>query len=160
MDTCLICGGYVPEGRQVCINCEIRGPKELMEINKDYILKFTIPLNPITKKNSMRIITNRRTGRPMIIQSEAYIQYEKDCQYFMKKLDKPINKPINIRAIYYMGTRRKVDITNLHSALHDILTVYNVIEDDNSRIVKSTDGSRVKYDKDNPRTEIYITEVS
>ena len=24
IDHCIICGGYVPEGRQVCINCERR----------------------------------------------------------------------------------------------------------------------------------------
>jgi len=32
-----------------------------------------------------------------------------------------ITRPINIKAIYYMPTRRVVDITNLHSALHDVL---------------------------------------
>ena len=56
-----------------------------------------------------------------------------------------------------MPTKHRVDITNLHSALHDILVHYQVIEDDNSNIVKATDGSRVLYDKENPRTEIYIT---
>lgn len=56
-----------------------------------------------------------------------------------------------------MGTRRIVDIINLHSALHDILVRYRVIEDDNYRIVASTDGSRVMYDKLHPRTEVEIT---
>ena len=65
---------------------------------------------------------------------------------------------MNIRALYYMATRRKVDITNLESALLDVLVKHGVITDDNCRIVVSTDGSRVLYDKDNPRTEIYITE--
>jgi Holliday junction resolvase RusA-like endonuclease len=56
-----------------------------------------------------------------------------------------------------MPTRRKVDITNLLSATHDILTKHNVIADDNMDIVVSVDGSRVFYDKENPRTEITIS---
>ena len=35
---------------------------------------------------------------------------------------------------------------------------YRVIEDDNSKIVVSTDGSRVRYAKFNPRTEVEITD--
>jgi Holliday junction resolvase RusA-like endonuclease len=58
-----------------------------------------------------------------------------------------------------MPTHRRVDLCNLHAALHDILVKYQVIEDDNSKIVVSTDGSRVLYDKDHPRTEVVITEV-
>ena len=58
-----------------------------------------------------------------------------------------------------MDTRRVVDITGLHQALHDILVKGGVLKDDNSNIVASTDGSRVRYDKDNPRTEVEIMEA-
>ena len=56
-----------------------------------------------------------------------------------------------------MQTRRKCDIVNLLQAVCDILVKYNIILDDNYTIVSSHDGSRVYYDKDNPRTEISIT---
>lgn len=56
-----------------------------------------------------------------------------------------------------MDTKKKVDITNLNSALHDVLTKYRVIADDDSKIAGATDGSRVRYDKNNPRTEVYIS---
>ena len=56
-----------------------------------------------------------------------------------------------------MPTRRKVDLINLHSALHDSLVAANILLDDNCAIIKSTDGSRVMFDKNNPRTEITIT---
>ena len=59
-----------------------------------------------------------------------------------------------------MGTRHKVDLTNLLSATMDILVKYRVIEDDNKDIAYSNDGSRVKYDKTNPRVEIEITDLS
>ena len=71
-----------------------------------------------------------------------------------------IEDPVNVKAIYYMPTRRKVDITNLHEALHDVLTHYAVVADDNSNIIAATDGSRVRYDKTNPRTEVTITPMN
>ncbi len=55
-----------------------------------------------------------------------------------------------------------MDITNLHSALHDILVASGVLKDDSSlspRIVVGTDGSRVLVDRENPRTEVEITEA-
>lgn len=55
-----------------------------------------------------------------------------------------------------MDTKRRVDLTNLLSATDDALQTAKVIVDDCSSIVVSHDGSRVLYDKDNPRTEIYI----
>ena len=53
-----------------------------------------------------------------------------------------------------------VDKTNLESAIMDILVDARILKDDNSNIVAATDGSRVLYDKANPRTEIFIEEMS
>lgn len=75
----------------------------------------------------------------------------------MPKVAEPIDYPVNVKAVFYMQTKRKVDLTNLHEALHDILVKYGVLEDDNFKIIQSTDGSRVSYDKWNPRTEVEIT---
>ena len=55
-----------------------------------------------------------------------------------------------------MKTKRKCDLTNLLEAIDDILVKYHVIADDNYNIVAAHDGSRVKYDKENPRTEVFI----
>lgn len=40
------------------------------------IYKYTIPLPPVTKKNSQRILVNRKTGMPFIAPSSAYKHYE------------------------------------------------------------------------------------
>lgn len=72
---------------------------------------------------------------------------------------KHISIPINMKVLYYMPTRHRVDLVNLLEATCDILVKAGVLEDDNSNIVKSHDGSRVLYDKENPRAEIYIEEV-
>ena len=95
-------------------------------------------------------------GYPRIMPSKAYKQYEKDCKPFMPKIT-TIKEAVNVQAVYYMPTRRKVDLCNHHEALHDILVRYGVLEDDNYKIIASTDGSRVEYSKDNPRTEVTIT---
>lgn len=123
-------------------------------------MKFTIPIAPVTKKNHQQIRRNARTRKPFIAQSDAYRQYEQDCAVLIPGAAKQsINRPVNIKALYYMPTHRKVDLTNLNSALHDALVCAGVLEDDNSKIVVGTDGSRVLYDKDRPRTEVEIVEV-
>lgn len=120
------------------------------------MLRIVIPLEPITKKNSQQIIVNRATGRPQIIPSKKYRQYEKDCAPFIKGKGLSINEPVTVQCVYYMKTKRRVDLTNLLEATHDILVKYKVLADDNSNIIYSVDGSRVLYDKENPRTEIEI----
>lgn len=127
------------------------------------MIRMIIPLPPITKKNSQRIIQRYMPSKgksvPMIIPSAKYTAYEKECGWFIKEKGKNIDYPVNVKALYYMPTRRRVDLTNLHEALHDILVKYEVLADDNSNIIVATDGSRVLYDKDNPRTEVIITKM-
>ena len=124
------------------------------------MIKFTIPLAPISKKNSQRIMTNRATGKPFIMPSAQYKQYERDAAWFIPKIAKPIDQPVNVKCLFYMPTRRKVDLTNLLEAIDDIMVKMGLLADDNSEIVQSHDGSRVLYDKANPRTEIIITKIN
>ena len=124
------------------------------------MIKYIIPLHPITKKNHQRIVINKRTGKPMIIQSKKYIEYAESCKWFLKPLPKkPIDYPVNVKCLYYVGRRNRADKTNFENAIMDILVSAGVLDDDNRNIAYSTDGSRVLYDKKNPRTEIYITEA-
>lgn len=127
--------------------------KELREPKR---VSFTIKLIPVTKKNHQQIIKNPRTGSLMVIPSKQYKQYEKDAAWFIPKLDAPISEPVNVRCIYYMPTHRRVDLVNLQEATLDVLVKCRVLEDDNCKIVESMDGSRVEYDKENPRTEVII----
>ena len=119
------------------------------------IISFTIPLNPTTKKNSQQIFWNKAINRPFITQSKTYKEYEKSCSRYIPDFE-AISYPIRLKALYYRRTKHLVDLNGLNQALHDILVKYKLLADDNSHIVASTDGSRVYYDKDNPRTEIEI----
>lgn len=117
-------------------------------------IKIVIPINPVTKKNSQQIFYNRQTRRPFITTSEAYKHYEYEAGFFIKPLG--INTPVTVECKFYMQTRRKVDLTNLLESIDDILVKCGALEDDNYKIIASHDGSRVYYDKENPRTEIVI----
>lgn len=121
------------------------------------MLKIVIPIPPRTKKNSSQII--KCGNRSMLIPSKPYRQYEKDCKPFMPKVKGPIEEPINMKCIYYMPTRRKVDLCNLLAASCDMLVKHGILADDNSHIVVGHDGSRVCYDKENPRAEIYLEDL-
>lgn len=123
-------------------------------------IEILLPFRPATKKNSQNLVpTVNKEGKKVHvpIPSKNYKEYESISDYFLKALK--IDYPINVKALYFMPTRRKVDLNNLHSALHDNLTTHNVIVDDNAKVIVSTDGSRVYYDKENPRTEITITKT-
>ena len=117
-------------------------------------MKIIIPIEPVTKKNHSQVVMIK--GRPIVLPSKPYQEYEKKCKQYMPNIE-TINYPINLECHFYKGTHRKCDITNLLQAVCDILVKYKVIGDDNYSIVASVDGTIVNYDKENPRTEIYIT---
>lgn len=121
--------------------------------------KIIIGLPPVTKKNSQQILYNKATNRAFIAPSAKYKAYEKACAAFVHKDGEPIDYPVNIQCDYYMPTHRRVDLCNLLEATCDILVKYEVLADDNSNIVAAHDKSRVYYDKDNPRTEVIITQM-
>lgn len=117
---------------------------------------INIPLLARSKKNSQRIVFNRTTKRPMVIQSEIYKQFEKDCAIFLKKYSKnTIDYPINLKCTFYVKDKRKRDLTNLENAIADILVKYRIIEDDNYNIIVGWDGSRIIY-RQNKEPEIII----
>ena len=125
--------------------------------------KFTIYSNPVTKKNSSQIVQNRATGRYFIAPSAQYKKYCKEClRQIMTWTDRPktpIDYPVNMKYLFYKESRRLCDDLNHSAALDDILVQAGVLKDDNRDIVTGHDGTRVFYDKENPRVEITITEV-
>lgn len=123
------------------------------------MIKFTIKMPPVTKKNSQQILVNKATGRPFIMPSKQYKQYEKDAMYFIPKGRETIDYPVNVKCMFYMPTRRAVDLTNLEQAIDDIMVRAGLLKDDNSGVVAGHDGSRVLYDKENPRTEVEIEKI-
>jgi len=121
-------------------------------------LHYTINLPPVTKKNSQQVW--RHGQRLIVAPSKPYKAYEDAAVCFLVPRPKvPLLGPVEVRTVFYMPTRRRVDLTNLMEAIHDVLVKAGILVDDNSQVVVSVDGSRVMYDKDHPRTEIDIIEL-
>lgn len=143
---------------QVGADAVLRMPYERKAESEEQKTKYLIPTAPVSKKNSQRIVTNKVTGKPFIIQSVQYEDFETTASYFLKpKPSKPIDYPVTVKCIFYMPTHRRVDTSNLVAAIHDILVKHGILSDDNRDIIASTDGTRTYYDKQNPRVEIEIT---
>lgn len=131
------------------------------------MLHYTIPLDPRTKKNHQRIAGTgkrcpvcKRYLRQYVLQSRVHDEYKRKAIRFLAgQLEEPISAPVQVTYLFYMKTHRIVDKSGLMQAADDLLVEAGILADDNSRILVSHDGTRVLYDKENPRTEIYITEM-
>ena len=124
------------------------------------MIKFTLPVRPVTKKNNGRIVM--RGNYPILLPSEQYLKFEKESlPYFIhvKNTAGVINYPVNCECIFYMDARRRVDLANLLNAVDDAMVKSGLIIDDNRDIIAGHDGSRVFHDKLNPRIEITISEM-
>ena len=121
-------------------------------------MRLTLYGDPRTKKNSVRILRTR-SGTPFVAPSKAYRDYETSCLWQIKRPHSPVSARVNVCCVYYMATRRRVDLANLIEATTDILVKSRVLEDDNSKIVAGHDGSRVELDRKNPRVKIEIEEM-
>lgn len=126
---------------------------------------------PRTKKNSQRIFRNR------IHPSAAYKEYERLCRYQLKQqfgeFMPHIQMPVKMTCKYWMRDRRSYpDLAGLMQATADILqSEYHnrngrrclktkwILADD-CIIKKWGDSEIAGYDKENPRVEITIQELS
>ena len=123
----------------------------------EMIIKFTVPLTPITKKNSQRIV--KMGNRLCILPSEKYKEYESLALWYIPKRGVPIDFPVNVKCTFYMPTNRLCDLTNHLESIDDVMVKAGLLKDDNYKILTSHDGSRVLVDKKNPRTEVEITRI-
>ena len=128
---------------------------------------YIIPHDPRTKKNHQMIAGSGsrcpycgKFKKQFIRQGKAHTEYTvKAFPHLRPRPPEPISTPVNIRYLFYMKTRRKVDALNLCAAADDLLVEAGILADDNASIVVSHDGTRVLYDKESPRTEITITPI-
>lgn len=130
----------------------------------ELLAEYLIPLDPRAKKNSHRIAGSGprcpmcgKFQKQFIRNGSTATEFAfRAAQYLQPKPVKPYGQQVHLIYRIYTGTRHKKDDLNLYEALDDILVKERILEDDNRNIIRSRDGSRVLYDKDNPRAEIYI----
>lgn len=121
-------------------------------------------MDPKTKKNSHRISgcgtrcpVCGKYKKQFIRNGNGTTEFAfRAAKYLQPKPAKPLPGKVHIVYKLYTATRRRVDDLNLYEALDDILVKERILEDDNRNVIRSRDGSRVLYDKENPRAEISI----
>ena len=128
------------------------------------LAQYVIPLDPRTKKNHMTIVGTGpkcpkcgKRKKQFVRQGAAHSKYAfESAQYLNPRPRLPIEEPVHIVYRLFMQTKRRVDDLNLYASLDDILVHEKILKDDCIKFIRSRDGSRVLYDKENPRAEIYI----
>ncbi|WP_229711289.1 hypothetical protein [Pectinatus frisingensis] len=123
-------------------------------------LKIILFGRPATKKNGSRIM--RRGKATRLLPSEAFVKYENECLWQLKRYQKyKFELPIRIQCIYYLPNKANYpDLVGLMQATADILEKAQVIEND--RLIVSWDGTYISptLDKLNPRVEVIITDMN
>lgn len=113
---------------------------------------------PTTKKNHARIVRNRATGLPFILQSKQAVAWERSAVLQLKSAWRrpPLTMPVTMSAVVYRE-RATGDLLNYLAAISDALEKAGVVEDD--RLVASLDGCRLEKDAKRPRVEVTISEM-
>lgn len=130
-------------------------------------LKYVIKGDPRTKKNHQTIAGSgskcpvcHKPQKQWIRQGEAHDDYTERAGWQLRPRPmRPIDFPINVRCLFFLAADRIVDDLNLLACVDDLLVENKIIADDNRRIVQGHDGTRSFIDRENPRTEIYITRM-
>lgn len=156
MDSCVLCGDYAGEGRQICPTCELTRPKELVQI--------------ISKKTDTIIIPGELPDLNQIIGASkdhwgSYSSLKKAntqlVAFCTKQATKQKYKKIDLEITWYCKNKRK-DKDNIMAGtkfILDGLVEAGIIKNDGWANVGDI---RHKFDVDKqaPRVEVKITEVA
>lgn len=108
------------------------------------------------KGNSRQIVTNKRTGKPMVIKSSKALKAADDfiSQLQVQKQSEALEGLIHLDIVfYYPNNRHDLD----DSLICDCLQKAGIIKNDRQIVEKIL----IKYiDRKNPRVFIYIAELS
>lgn len=98
-----------------------------------------------------------------IFSSKQYSQREKAQIKALAEQDilpMKIDSPLEIQYVFWWPDERATDISNKIESVNDLFVRYWLLLDDNSKIVKCIKWLAMWKDKDNPRCEIYIKDLS
>ena len=115
-----------------------------------------------SKKNSKRIIINRRTGRPQIISNQRAREMEAAMAKEFQAQAAGVEWKADTNAIYkvtiYIWAKDHVrrDLDNQATSILDALVAAGVIPDDSMKYVISLQVEFMGVDKNDPRAEVMV----
>lgn len=125
-----------------------------------------------SKKNSKRIITNARTGRPQIISSGHAKDQELEMlwafsdqlkkqgrEIFEKDAKEYEGRVFEVDVTIYQPDRKRRDLDNQLTAILDGLVGAMALPDDSNKFLRKVSAEMGGVDKENPRAEITIKEM-
>ena len=119
-------------------------------------MTLTILGRPGTKKNRPQLFRNKRTGKPMLIQSKEARAWEASAvtQLRLQWKGPALTVPCRLDCIFYVHPQQRGDTTNYASALSDALEHAGVVANDRQfNVVRA---ERI-VDRDTPRVECRVT---
>jgi len=118
----------------------------------DYLVTATISGMLPSLKNQRRIVTNRRTGKPMSIKSSGAMEYAATFNHQLPKAARiNYDGPVSLRCrVWYPSRRNDLDI----EYLKDLLQLYGVIKNDRQVFHQEAWKGR---DPERPRIHFTIT---
>ncbi len=156
MDSCVLCGDYAGEGRQICFTCELTKRKELVEILGKKIDTIIIPgelpdLNEIIEasKNHWGSYSSLKKANTQLV------------AFCTKRDTKRKYNKIDLEITWYCKDKRK-DKDNIMAGtkfILDGLVAAGVIQNDGWTNIGDI-RHKFDVDKQDPRVEVRITEVS
>lgn len=115
-----------------------------------------------SKKNSKRIIVNRRTGRPQIISNqraqemEAAMAREFQAQAAKAGWEANTDATYEVSIFIWTKDRTRRDLDNQATSILDALAAAEVIPDDSTKYVISLQVEFMGVDKNDPRAEVIV----
>lgn len=179
MESCVLCGEYIPEGRQVCPACELTRPKELvMALIKEREREYNHYLGQVgkalgpeeCKKADLIVIPGELPDLNQIISASkdhwgSYSSLKKAntqlVAFCTKQATKRRYKKIDLDITWYCKDRRK-DKDNIMAGtkfILDGLVAAGTIKNDGWANVGDI-RHKFDVDKQEPRIEVKITEVA
>lgn len=122
-------------------------------------MTFVIDGCPRTKKNSLRVLKNRRTGKPFVAQSSGHNAWAEKATWQVRAQLRgaaPLAMAVNMKAIVYRA-RAVGDLLNYLAAVSDVLEKARAIVND--RLIVRLDGCAMCVDRERPRVEVTLSPV-
>ena len=121
------------------------------------VLEGNIP----SKKNSKRIVYNRKTHKPMVISTKKYYEWERFNILKVKQISAETGTleatPVYVYITLYRKDKRRFDWNNISQAITDILVKGGLLKDDSAYYCKPV-FQEFYIDRINPRAEIIVTD--